>query len=143
MRVLACRRKKVEPPDFVDRMAGPDDILKGSDVIFVTVPLSDRTKAMVGKAEFAKMKDGVFLLSSSRPDVIDEAALIGAMRGKKVKGAVVDTMWSETVRGMEGVRTFQHATPEHYNIWPRMFELFAENLRRFTGGKGLLNRIKG
>ncbi|MFH2027661.1 MAG: hydroxyacid dehydrogenase, partial [Nanoarchaeota archaeon] len=72
-----------------------DDLLKNSDYITVHVPLTDKTKAMIGAKQFGMMKDGVRILNVARGGVIDEKALEDALNSDKVAAAALDVYESE------------------------------------------------
>jgi|GEM_PF-6013392 len=135
MRVVATTKPDIRP------RRGLNDVISASDIIFVTVPLTKETKGLLGRREFAKMKDGTCVLSASRPDVIDKRALKAALSAGKIKLAVLDDLWPEEIKRLKGVFIFPHASPFYYNVWPKMFETFAKNLDLFIKGKTLINRI--
>lgn len=71
------------------------DLLKTSDVVCVTCPLTDQTRGMLGEAEIAMMKDGSFLVNTGRGPVVDEAALIKALWSGKIARAGLDVFDNE------------------------------------------------
>jgi len=71
------------------------DILSQSDVISLHMPLNENTKGMIGKDEFALMKDSTFVVNTARGGVIDEDALYDALTTGKIKGAATDVFWNE------------------------------------------------
>lgn len=72
-----------------------DELLGASDVVSVHCPLNDKTKGLISHKEFAKMKDGVFLVNTSRGPVVDEDALISALESGKVLRAGLDVFKDE------------------------------------------------
>jgi D-3-phosphoglycerate dehydrogenase / 2-oxoglutarate reductase len=71
-----------------------DDLVEQSDVITVHVPLNRETTHLIDAAHFARMKQGVVILNVARGGVINEAALLDALRTGRVAAAGIDT-WSE------------------------------------------------
>jgi D-3-phosphoglycerate dehydrogenase len=71
-----------------------DRLLAESDVVTVHVPKTPETTGMIGAPEIARMKPGVIVLNTARGGVIDEAALLAALRSGHVAGAGIDT-WEE------------------------------------------------
>jgi D-3-phosphoglycerate dehydrogenase len=71
-----------------------DGLLAASDVVSLHVPLTRETRGMLGAAQIAQMKDGVVILNTARGGLIDEPALLEALRSGKVAAAGIDT-WSE------------------------------------------------
>lgn len=67
-----------------------DDLLEHADVITVHTPLTDETRGMIGRAEIAKMKDGVVLVNCARGGIYEETALAEALNGGKIAGAAID-----------------------------------------------------
>ena len=70
------------------------ELVEQADVITVHVPLYSETLGMIGAEQFARMKDGVVILNVARGGVIDETALLAALRSGKVGAAGIDT-WAE------------------------------------------------
>lgn len=71
------------------------DLLKTSDVICVNCPLSESTRDLIGPAEMASMKDGVFLINTGRGPVINEKALIQGLWSGKIERAGLDVFDNE------------------------------------------------
>ena len=76
-------------------MVDLDEIFARADVITVHMPLSDRTKGMVGREAFAKMKKGVRIINCARGGIVDEHALADALREGKVAAAALDVYEQE------------------------------------------------
>jgi D-3-phosphoglycerate dehydrogenase / 2-oxoglutarate reductase len=72
-----------------------DEVLAQSDYISIHTPFSSQTKGMIGAEQFAKMKDGVYLVDAARGGVVDEAALLDALNSGKVAGAGLDVFVTE------------------------------------------------
>lgn len=72
-----------------------DELLQTSDFITANCPLTNGTKDLIGKAEIAKMKDGVFLVNTARGGIINEEALLDAVCSGKV-GAALDVFSTKT-----------------------------------------------
>jgi len=67
-----------------------NELLEMSDFITVHVPLTEKTKHMIGKNEISKMKNGVYLINTSRGGIIDEGALLDALHEGKLSGVALD-----------------------------------------------------
>jgi len=76
-----------------------DGILKQSDFITLHLPLTEETRHLLGEKQFAMMKDGVRVINVARGGVIDEAALVAAIKAKKVRGAALDVFEKEPPEG--------------------------------------------
>ena len=97
MSVLACSRH-IEPAvaeQFGARAVDRDELLSASDVISIHVPLTNDTRDMIGREQFDMMKDGAYLINTSRGEVIDESALVAALQSGKLAGAGLDVLRSE------------------------------------------------
>ena len=67
-----------------------DDLFRQSDFITIHVILSQRTRGIVGANEFGLMKPSAYLINTSRGPIVDEAAMLAALRDKKIAGAGLD-----------------------------------------------------
>lgn len=72
-----------------------DELLDMSDIISVHVPLNNGTRGIIGKEQFARMKDGVRIIDTARGGVVDEEALLEALESGKVSGAALDVFANE------------------------------------------------
>ncbi|MDE0227377.1 MAG: NAD(P)-binding domain-containing protein [Spirochaetaceae bacterium] len=99
MRVLAFSRGLSAAAAQGDgvTLAPVDQILAECDVVSVHVPLTDRTRGMIGAAQLASMRPGSYLVNTSRGAVLDEAALIEALRSGHLAGAALDVFEEEPV----------------------------------------------
>ncbi len=66
------------------------DIMSKSDFICLTLPLNEETKGLIGENEIALMKPSAYLINTARGGIIDEGALIKALKEKRIKGAALD-----------------------------------------------------
>lgn len=87
-------------------MVDLDEIFARADVITVHMPLSDRTKGMVGREAFAKMKKGVRIINCARGGIVDERALADALREGKVAAAALDVYEQEPFPADHPLRAF-------------------------------------
>ena len=93
MTVLFYRRTKVDVPNATQ--VSLDELLAKSDYISLHVPHTEATHHIIGVPEFAKMKDGVYIVNCGRGGTLDEAALYDAIVGGKVAGAALDVFEDE------------------------------------------------
>ncbi|NLK95123.1 MAG: 3-phosphoglycerate dehydrogenase [Clostridiales bacterium] len=75
-----------------------EDLLKTSDFISLHVPYDKKQGSLIGKKEFALMKDGVFLIDCARGKVVEEDALLEALNSGKVAGAGLDVFEEEPTK---------------------------------------------
>ena len=97
MKVLAYSRSHRDDVavDYVDL----DTLLAQSDVVSLHCPLFPATQGMINRDTIAKMKDGAILLNTSRGPVIDELAVTEALKTGKLRGAAMDVVSEEPIRG--------------------------------------------
>ncbi len=79
----------------------PDELLADSDFISLHVPGNKDKSPVIGKPEFSKMKDGVYLINCARGSVVDEAALLDALNSGKLTGAGIDVYPEEPPQNLE------------------------------------------
>ncbi len=79
----------------------PDKLLADSDFISLHVPGNKDKSPVIGKPEFSKMKDGVYLINCARGSVIDEVALLEALNSGKLAGAGIDVYPEEPPQNLE------------------------------------------
>jgi D-3-phosphoglycerate dehydrogenase len=82
--------------EFIDDF---DAFLSKADVITLHVPLTETTKNMINEETIGKMKDGVYVLNTSRGGIVDEDALYGACESGKVAAAALDVYAEEPYTG--------------------------------------------
>lgn len=153
MRVLATRRSahEGETDQDVDQLfplAQLQDMLRQSDYVIVAVPLTPETESLIGEAELQAMRPHAYLVNIARGRVINEHALIRALREGWIGGAGLDVVVQEPLPADSPLYTLPNVilTPHisgisvHYG--KRLAALFAENLRRYRAGEPLLNRYE-
>ncbi|MGQ9459854.1 MAG: NAD(P)-dependent oxidoreductase [Candidatus Bathyarchaeaceae archaeon] len=78
-----------------------DELLRTSDFITIHVPLTKETRHMIGRDEISKMKNGAYLINTARGGIIDEEALLDALRKGKLSGVALDVYESQPPFGNE------------------------------------------
>jgi (S)-sulfolactate dehydrogenase len=79
-------------------------VLSTSDVISIHLPLTQETRGLIGKEAFARMKPDAILVNAARGGVMDEAALVAALKAGKLGGAALDVFEQEPLR--DGAKLF-------------------------------------
>jgi len=111
------------------------------------LPLTPRTHHFLGRAEFAAMRRGSLFLNLGRGPVVDEPALVEALRSGRLAGAGLDVFEEEPLPrssplwGMETVIISPHVGGLSDQTRERAAHFFAVNLARFLDGQSLLNII--
>jgi D-3-phosphoglycerate dehydrogenase / 2-oxoglutarate reductase len=78
---------------------GLPELLAQADVISIHVPLTAHTLGLIGEAELAAMKRDAVLINTARGGIVDEAALAGALRARRIAGAAIDVFRVEPYSG--------------------------------------------
>ena len=96
MNVIACDPNVSELPGIPDLTTCPlDDLLAQSDIVTLHVPAKPDTIGMIGAAQFETMKDTAYLFNAARGQIVDEEALVGALRSGSIAGAGIDVFETE------------------------------------------------
>jgi phosphoglycerate dehydrogenase-like enzyme len=144
MTVLATRRSSGKHPSTVSKVLAPDqlpDLLEASDFVVLCPPLTQQTRGMIGRKELRRMKKTGYLVNVGRGELIQEAALITALREGWIAGAALDVFATEPLPrnsvfwNLPGLLITPHYAgtyPEHV---ARATALFLENLKYFLAGK--------
>jgi len=118
-----------------------DDVLRDSDVISVHVPLSEQTRHLIGRAQFALMKNTAVFVNTSRGPVVDQAALTQALASRRIFAAGIDVFEQEPVSPddpllkLDNVIVVPHIASASIPTRIRMATLAAENLVSVLQGK--------
>jgi len=152
MRVIGVRRSfasagAAQDPDL-DRSYAPGELhelLGQADYLVLAVPLTAKTERLMGEAELRAMKANAYLINIARGRVIDEPALIKALREGWIAGAGLDVAETEPLPSnnplysMPNVILTPHVAGLSVHYERRLAELFAENLRRYRAKEPLNN----
>lgn len=120
---------------------GKDDLFRQSDFITIHNVLSARSRGMVGAKELGLMKPSAFLINTSRGPIVDEAALLAALRDKKIAGAGLDVFDTEPLpldhplRKMGNVVLTPHLGYVSEQNYCAYFAGVVEDIRGFLDGK--------
>ena len=149
MRVIGVRRSDVPVPG-VERIVPPEqlaDAAAAADYLAICAPLTTRTRGAVSREVIARLRPGAWIVNIARGPIIDEAALIDALRERRIGGAALDALATEPLPadsplwGFENVLITPHSSNSSPNVRPRTIALIRENLRRYKIGEPLLNVV--
>ncbi|HXZ88082.1 MAG TPA: D-2-hydroxyacid dehydrogenase, partial [Candidatus Binataceae bacterium] len=143
---------RVGDPDGVipARWYGPEEreaVLRDSDFISVTLPMTPLTQRFIGAREIAVMRPHTYIVNVGRGEVIDQDALIEALREKRIGGAGLDVFAREPLEAdsplwdLENVILTPHMSGAFKDYNSACCELFAANLRRYRAGQPLHNFV--
>ena len=150
-RISAIRRRAGQgPPDGVESVWTPDrlpDLLAQSDVVVLAAPHTPETKRLIGRAQIDRMKRGALIVNIARGKLVDDEALIEALRDGRLGGAALDVFSQEPLEpsspywDLPNVIVTPHTSGAMKDYWTPLVALFADNLRRFEKGEPLLNVV--
>jgi len=165
MRVIAIRRSVDSiPPERYRRpafdpidddlepaevwgMDSLDRLLAESDFVACSLPLTPETRGLIGRHQIARMKPDAILINVSRGPVIDESALIDALRNGGIGGAALDVFENEPLAAdsplwdLHNVVLTPHSSGTHDHVSDFTADLFLANLERYLAGRPLLNLV--
>ena len=125
-----------------------ETLLSTSDIVTLLVPLLESTKGMIGWQQLTRIKPSAILINTSRGGVVDEAALIRALKEKVIAGAGLDVFASEPpsqdnpLLHMVNVVTTPHIAGHNWETWLLLIKDTWDNLARILEGKEPRNLIK-
>jgi len=118
-----------------------DELAERSDFISIHVPLSPETAGMVGSGLISKMKGNAIIINTSRGPVVDEDALAGALKAKRIAGAALDVYNAEPLpgdsplRGLDNVLLTPHVASASVDGQKGMIARCVSNILDFEAGK--------
>jgi phosphoglycerate dehydrogenase-like enzyme len=137
-------------PDGLDRILSHDqlpELLAASDFVVLALPLTSTTDKLMDARRLAQMKRGAWLINVARGRLVDQSALLRALRNGSLGGAILDTLWEEPLPpgsplwDAPGLIITPHTSWSSGRVLDRSIELFCENLARFRDGRELLNIV--
>jgi phosphoglycerate dehydrogenase-like enzyme len=118
------------------------------DWVILAAPSTDSTKAMIGAAELAAMKPSAWLINIARGDMIEEAALLDALNGRKIAGAFLDPTYPEPLppehplwSAPNCLITMHLSGRSQTKMFPRAAALFLRNLDALVNGRPMENVV--
>ncbi len=148
MRVLAIDpNSAIVKPSFVFSLEPPAklmDRLPQADVVVLACPLTKETKGMIGSSQLKAMKKSAYFINIARGGLVDQAALISALKSQAIAGAGLDVTDPEPLPDSSPLWTLPnvvispHLGGQSDGARDRQWRLFRENVRRFVAGEPLL-----
>lgn len=152
LHVIGIRRRPAEPDDPVDEMLSPAqllDVLPRAQWLAITAPLTEETRGLVGAEALSRLPHGARVMNVGRGEIVDEPALIAALRSGRIGGAYLDVFHEEPLPpesplwDMRNVIISPHNSSVSRGNEARSCAIFFENLARWGRGEPLRNEETG
>jgi phosphoglycerate dehydrogenase-like enzyme len=150
MHVTGIRQDAAKPEHGVEQMcsfAQVDEALAEADFVVLAVPTTPETRRMMNAQRLALMKEESWLINVGRGALVDEGALVEALRRGRPGGAALDVFDPEPLPESsplwkaENVIITPHEAGFHQNMWEEHYAIFSDNLRRLLAGEELRNLL--
>lgn len=130
-----------------------DDVVKNSDFLVISLPLTSETEGLIGERELRLMKPTSYLVNIARGQILDKDAFTRALKEKWIAGAAIDAFWGDPTReavlaeddelwDLENLFITAHNATGTDRYITRTGNFFCDNLERFMNGKELMNLVK-
>jgi phosphoglycerate dehydrogenase-like enzyme len=139
------------PVEYFDETAKSSSLLeriKEADFVISVLPKTKETKHIFQEQHFNNMKESAIFLNMGRGDVVDEAALLSALKNEQLSHAILDVFEKEPLPAdhpfweMDNVTVTPHLSGISPQYQPRAFEMFEQNLQKYVHNeKPLINEI--
>ncbi|HEX6939990.1 MAG TPA: D-2-hydroxyacid dehydrogenase [Longimicrobiales bacterium] len=149
-RVIALKRRPARPERDVEIVYGRDGlerILEESDYIVLSAPETPETQGLIDAAALARLRPHAVLVNVARGGLVDEDALVDALRGGRLRGAALDVFATEPLPEtsplwrLPNVLITPHVSAYTHRFWERECALLEANLARYLAGQPLLNVV--
>ncbi|MDD5165616.1 MAG: D-glycerate dehydrogenase [Candidatus Pacebacteria bacterium] len=140
------RNEMIENESGATYFSTPEEVLKQADIVSLHVPLMDSTKHLINAERLAMMKKTAFLINTSRGPIVDECALVEALKNKIIAGAGLDVFeyepkLSKGLVKLDNVILTPHIASASDTARNEMATLVAQNIVDFFEGKVPANKV--
>jgi len=155
MRVTGVRQHPAPDPHGRYEVIGYqqlDDAIPKADFVLLALPLTPQTRQIIDARRLSLFQSGASLINISRGQLVDEAAMIKALREGRLRGAALDVFieeplpWRSKLWKMPQVLITPHTAFLSEKAWERHYEAFTGNLKRYLAGQhleGLVDKRRG
>ena len=149
MTVDGVRRRPLPEPGVDSIYTAADLTTAVGDARFVVlaVPLTDRTRGMIGSEVFAQMRDDAYIINVSRGQVVNQSALVEALESGAIAGAALDVFEAEPLPEdsplweMDDIIVSPHSAAFTRDYHEHIAAIVRENVTRIRDGEPLVNRV--
>jgi len=151
LRVIGVRRGPARGDEPVDELQPPArlrEILPRADWLAIACPLSDETRGAISADALALLPNGAHVLNVARGEIVDEPALVAALRDGRLGGAYLDVFATEPLPAdsplwsLPNVIATPHNSAASRGNEARQLEIFLDNLARYGRGEPLRNEVR-
>ncbi len=148
---IGWRRKNAPSGGFDEIVTGRyglEKVMAESDYVVITLPLSEETDHLIGAREIDLMKPNAVIINVGRGEVLDQEALVEALRHGKIRGAGLDVTTPEPLPAdhplwhLPGVFITPHNASSSPFVWPRIVAVLEQNIALRLAGKTLVNIVE-
>jgi len=146
-RIVAVRRRPNAAPvpgvEVLGDLQAMPELLAVSDFVVLALPLTGETETLIDDDALAGFKPGSWLINVARGALVDETALLRALRGGRIGGAVLDAFREEPLPETSPFYRLSNCMVTPHTSWSsaavlgRTFDVFCDNLRRYRAGQPL------
>jgi phosphoglycerate dehydrogenase-like enzyme len=143
--------KEFEYADRIYPVDQLDEVLKVSDFLVISLPLTPETNRLIGERELRLMKPTAYLVNVARGEILDKEAFIRALKEGWIAGAAIDVFWGDPTAyvlspedelwDLDNLLITAHNATGTDRYVMRTGQLFCENLARFMRGEPLINMV--
>ncbi len=150
LKVIGIRRSPKNPDDPVDELHTVDklpQLLPHCDWLIIACPLTTETRGLIDAAMLARLRKGACIINVARGEIIDETAMIAALREGHLGGAYLDVFAKEPLAesplwDLPNVLITPHNSAAATGNDERVYEMFIANLEMWHQGKALRNTVR-
>ena len=150
LKVIGIRRGPQRTDDPVDELHPPEklaELLPRADWLIITCPLTAETRGLISAGMLARLPQGARILNIARGEIIDETALIAALREGRIGGAYLDVFAQEPLPAESPLWNLPNVIVSPHNSGvaagndERVYRMFIANLERWQRGAALVNEV--
>ena len=148
MKLMAIKRTPLTNTyvnvEFVGTLKDLPGVLQNTDFVSINLPLTKETRGIFGEKEFEAMKPTAYLINSSRAGIVDDNALLSALKKGSIAGAALDVfnaLLQKSFASLNNVILTPHISGSSEESTVRGIEVTVENIKRLINGQPLLNQV--